>query len=412
MAHKALTDEDCLEAVELVRQHGNPTAAARASGHPIETFRHRHNTAIQRGFASDPAIREAARVAGVADVSTIPLIWKKGVKDGDGNTYSVMIKNPVAGGEDISFIDMIKNAAADRPKPPKYPKRPKKVKAGHLAIIDLADVHFGKLCMKSATGHEYNPEIARHRVIEGTKALLAKCLAVAPVERILFVLGNDSLHVDSVHNATTKGTRQDVAGSIFEAFRQAKYAFVEAIEMCAKEAEVDLLHCMSNHDSFAGFALTQAIAAELSNHPHVHADEYYISEIPRKYYGFNASALGFKHGHVGKDDNLTNLMLKEAKSLLSNCDHFNWYIHDKHHHMRKQKDADGTHWKGKDHIAFTQHGLGSKRKESETVEIQYVRSPSPPDSWHSDNEFVNKQAVECFIHHPVDGQIAIFTEWF
>ena len=36
----------------------------------------------------------------------------------------------------------------------------------------------------------------------------------------------------------------------------------------------------------------------------------------------------------------------------------------------------------------------------------------PPDGWHYRNGYINRQAVECFVHHPYDGQDGRFTVWF
>lgn len=45
-------------------------------------------------------------------------------------------------------------------------------------------------------------------------------------------------------------------------------------------------------------------------------------------------------------------------------------------------------------------------------QIEYVRSPSAPDGWHDRNGYLNRQAVEAFVHSPHDGQKKRFTEWF
>jgi hypothetical protein len=48
----------------------------------------------------------------------------------------------------------------------------------------------------------------------------------------------------------------------------------------------------------------------------------------------------------------------------------------------------------------------------DNIQLEVVRSPSPPDGWHDRNGYVNMQAVEAFIHHPFEGQILRKTEWF
>lgn len=66
----------------------------------------------------------------------------------------------------------------------------------------------------------------------------------------------------------------------------------------------------------------------------------------------------------------------------------------------------------KDLIGMTALHISPDPAGSRAPEIEYVRSPSPPDGCHDRNGYVNRQAVECFLHHPHDGQVGRFTEWF
>jgi len=47
-----------------------------------------------------------------------------------------------------------------------------------LLIIDLADVHVGKLCVETETGHTYSREIAIQRMVEGTRELIRKAIRI------------------------------------------------------------------------------------------------------------------------------------------------------------------------------------------------------------------------------------------
>ena len=187
---------------------------------------------------ADPMVSDAARVGGVSNLDTLSHGWKI-CKDEEGNGYSLFFKNQQSG-EKLSLCDMVRNAVSDGVgTPPKYPKR-KAATGEHLLTIDLADVHFQKLAVKTETGFEYNREVARHRVIEGTKALL-ELAKPFEVGRILYVMGNDILHTDNAHRTTTSGTQQDTDGSIFESFRDAYAALINSIEQCAEVADVDLI---------------------------------------------------------------------------------------------------------------------------------------------------------------------------
>lgn len=66
----------------------------------------------------------------------------------------------------------------------------------------------------------------------------------------------------------------------------------------------------------------------------------------------------------------------------------------------------------KDHIAMTVVRRGAGAMEGDNVAVEHVRSPSAPDSWHDRNGYINRQAVEAFIHDQTDGQKYRLTEWF
>jgi hypothetical protein len=405
MATPSLTPDQVREAREVRARHKTDQAAADELGISRGAFQNR----IKRKF--EPAVLEAAEAGGIEDLSTLSHFWKI-TKDDAGNGYSLFVKNPSTG-DSISLADMVREtiAAIDAAAPITLPPRPTAT-GEHLLTIDLADVHFLKLCVKTETGYEYNRQMARHRVIEGTKALL-KMAEPMGVGRILFVLGNDILHTDNPRSTTTSGTYQDSDGSLFQGFSDAALAIKEAIDEAAKVAEVDLLHCMSNHDWTFGWALSQTIAAHYrSSAGRVNATPYNLSEAHRKYYRFGNNLLGLTHGDGAKEEKLYGLMVKEARQHISECSNLYWYLHHVHHKMRKKRGEDGAYQKEKDHNGLTVVTSGQPWIGGENLEIEYVRSPSPPDGWHDRNGFVNRQAVECFLHHPTLGQRARFTEFF
>lgn len=358
--------------------------------------------------AYDPEIQEAAAAGGIEDPRNLSHFWKIS-KDENGNGYSLFVKNP-ASGRDVSVFDLVRDAVLDAPvQKIKLPKR--EYAAGeHLLVIDLADVHFLKLSVKTETGQEYNREVARHRVIEGTKSLL-KLAAPMGIGRILFVLGNDILHVDGPRATTTSGTFQDTEGTVFQGFKDAASAIEEAVNACSRVADVDLVHCMSNHDWLMGWALSQAIAGRLRGNHRVRGTEYNLSEAHRKYYRFENNLFGLTHGDGAKEEKLYGLMVKEAREHISECSNLYWLLHHIHHKDRKVR-GEFAYLREKDHNGMTAHISGHTMPEGGHLNIEYVRSPSAPDSWHDRNGYVNRQGVECFVYHPTLGQRARFTEWF
>lgn len=410
MGTPRLTREQVLEAVDLVNQHGKINAAADAIGISRGAMSNRYHARNRPEFSNaDPAIVDAAKAGNVEDIRNLSHFWKI-AKDDEGNGYSLFIKNP-ASGEELSLQDMVQDALATAPTPPKYEKRKLKPSGDNLLIVDLADVHINKLSVKTETGYEYNSEVATHRMIEGTKGLLSK---VSPfgVGRILFVTGNDILNTDNSKSTTTSGTPQDTYTTVFQAFRDAKVAYQATIEQCAKVADVDLMHNMSNHDWISGWMLAQTLGAQFANHPNVNFSDYAASERHRKFYRFNNSLFGLTHADGAKEEKLLGLMMEEAREHISGCQHLYWILHHLHHGISRIRGSGKPILKEKDHTGMTAISFGSGIPEGQHMRIEHVRSPSPPESWHDRNGFVNRQGVECFLVHPLDGIFAKFTEWF
>ena len=58
---------------------------------------------------------------------------------------------------------------------PKYLKIDREpIKDKHLLVVDIADLHVGKLAEASETGDEYNSKIAKERAIRGIEGILKK----------------------------------------------------------------------------------------------------------------------------------------------------------------------------------------------------------------------------------------------
>ena len=116
-----------------------------------------------------------------------------------------------------------------------------------LLVINPADIHIGKYAAERETGDAYNSEIAFKRVVEGVLGLIDKAKGFN-IDRVLFCIGNDVLHIDSVYNTTTKGTYQDTDGKWWEHYEIALQLYVKCIEILRELAPVDVIHSMSNHD--------------------------------------------------------------------------------------------------------------------------------------------------------------------
>ena len=196
------------------------------------------------------------------------------------------------------------------------------------------------------------------------------------------------LHIDSVYNTTTKGTYQDTDGKWWEHYEIALQLYVKCIEILRELAPVDVIHSMSNHDYQSGFHLAHSLKAWFRNCPEIKID---AGVSHRKYYTYGNSLIGLEHGDGAKMANLPLLMAQEQPELWAETKYRYWYLHHIHHKV-KHKWLDG-----KDYIG---------------VCVEYLRSPSSADSWHSRKGFCSQKAVEGFVHEKESGQVARLVHYF
>ena len=276
------------------------------------------------------------------------------------------------------LIDDLKSYA------PKYPKiKRNKIKDGHLLVIDPADVHIGKLCMAFETGEDYNENIAVKRVLEGVQGIIDKSQGYN-IDKILFIGGNDILHIDSpTKRQTTAGTPQDTDGMWYSNFLKAKQVYIDCLEMLLPLADVHFTFNPSNHDYQSGFFLADVIQSWFRLNKNITFD---CSIAHRKGYRYGNNLIGTTHGDGAKQADLPLLMAQEFPIEWSKTKHRYVYTHHVHH--KQSKDYAG-------------------------VTVESLRSPSATDSWHHRKGFQHApQAVEGFIHHYSNGQIARLTHLF
>jgi len=255
----------------------------------------------------------------------------------------------------------------------------------HCLVVDPADIHVGKLASISETGQSYDMQKAVRQVDWAIDGILSKASGFS-IDKIFFVIGNDVLHVDTPRRTTTSGTPQDTSGMWHEAFLEAKTMYVRAIEKMLPVADVHVIFNPSNHDYMSGWMLAQTLEAYYRFHPNVTFD---VSIAHRKYTSYGVNLIGTNHGDGAKLDSLPLIMAQEAPDLWVSCPMRYIYCHHIHH---KQ-----THkfLSGKDFVGVT---------------VEYLRTPSPGDSWHSKNGYIGaKKAVEAFVHSKRHGQVARIT---
>jgi hypothetical protein len=322
-------------------------------------------------------IKEATDEAGVDD---------KDVKHGWLKTKqaTLFFKNPNFKVEELNEIQRIKDECIKEVKlyAPKYHAiETIKSTDTHLLVIDIADLHIGKLATAFETGEDYNSQIAVKRAKDGLQGILNKAKGF-DIDKILFVAGNDILHTDNTRRTTTSGTPQDTDGMWYDNFIMAKNLYIELLEKLMSFADVEVVYNPSNHDFTHGFFLMQLIEAHFSKS----TIRFNVDLKHRKAFKYGNNLIGTTHGDGAKIENLPLLLATEFPILWSETKHR--YIYSHHIHHKTSKDFIG-------------------------VTFETLRSPSGSDSWHHKNGYTGvPRAVEGYVHHKEFGQIARLTHIF
>ena len=254
-------------------------------------------------------------------------------------------------------------------------------KDSYLLVIDPADIHIGKLCSAFETGEDYTNQIAVSRVLDGVKGILQK-ISSFNIDKILFIGGNDILHVDNPKRTTTAGTSQDTDGMWYDNFLIAKQLYIDILEMLLSVADVHFTFNPSNHDYTNGFFLAQVIETYFKNCQNITFD---CSIAHRKAFKYYNNLIGTTHGDGAKLQDLPLLMAVEFSNEWASTKHRYVYTHHVHH--KTSKDYAG-------------------------ITIESLRSPSGTDSWHYRNGYLSIKAIEGFLHCKHNGQIARITHIF
>lgn len=302
---------------------------------------------------------------------------------------SLMIKNPK--GENVKPLEEIRDDFKKEMSnySPKYKKIDyKPVKDPHCLIIDIADLHIGKLATLRESGNTYNSKLAIERARKGVAGILSKSSGFE-LDKIIFIIGNDVLHTDTTKRTTTSGTAQDTDGMWYDNFVLARQLYCSVIESLALIAPVHVVHNPSNHDFMSGFMLADSVYSWFNKHPNVTFD---VNMRHRKYTQYGSSMIATSHGDAAKLDNLPYLAAHEEPKMWAETKHRYAYLHHVHH-----KDLFKFR-SGKDFIGMT---------------VEYMRSPSGTDGWHHRQGYTGiPKAIEAVVHSKDRGQVARITHIF
>jgi len=244
-----------------------------------------------------------------------------------------------------------------------------KSKEPRLLEVSIADAHLGKLCWGEETGNDYDLKIALELYRETASKLLT--VASKNIERILYVVGNDFFHTDTIINTTTNGTFQDTDTRWAKMFRSGCKVIRETADMMSKVAPVDIVCVSGNHDYERVFYLGEVLSAWYENNPNISVD---ASVKTRKYYRYHSNLIGFTHSDKEKISDMPLIMATECPDLWAKTKFRE--IHAGHIHKKKD-----IKWVDID--------------ENRGVRMRFLPSISGIDQWHVSKGYSNLRCAEA-----------------
>lgn len=198
---------------------------------------------------------------------------------------------------------------------------------GLLWECAIFDAHIGKLALASETGNDYDIKIASKIYSDAVDFSISQSKNFK-IEKVVFPIGQDFLHVDNGINETTKGTRQDTDGKSTKIFVLARKLLIETIEKLKMIAPVDVICSPGNHETNSMFHLGDCIECRFWNDENVNV---FNQPISRKYYQWGKNLIGYAHGDKTKINDLAVLMATESPKMWSATKYRFWRLGHYHH---------------------------------------------------------------------------------
>lgn len=228
--------------------------------------------------------------------------------------------------------------------------------------LPIFDLHLGKFADSNETGQEpYNLEIAE-TIFKNTIAdILGKVDAYGlDIARIVFPIGQDFYHFDTIGGTTTSGTQVDTDGKWHKVFEKGVELLIWAIEQLRVVAPVDVFYVAGNHDKAMSYFATVGLYHLYSKNENV---SVVIGVQPRRYVKFGKCLIGFSHGR-DEGKRIQNMMQLEVPEYWGVTQFREMHLGDLHHES-----------------SFEDGGVIYRR----------ISSVTPPDEWHSTKGYLGAQ---------------------
>lgn len=255
-------------------------------------------------------------------------------------------------------------------------------------LLNLSDLHVGKLAWDKEVGSDYNVDLAKQIFLEALKNLTYQSIRCFGVEEFVLNIGGDFLHTNGSSNTTANGTiMNDVDTRYQKIFTKGLEILTDAIDFLNsfEGVKIKLFVVQGNHDLATSYYLGEALKAfyrkdkniEIINDPHI-----------RKYYKYGVSSYMLTHGDC-KDDGLPLTFATEKPDYFSSSTYR--YIFLGHLHKASRK------------VYLTENEVNG-------VVLRRLNSLSSTDAWHNSNNYIGaRRMANAIIFDKTNGLIAEFN---
>lgn len=322
-----MSDELAFEAVDLVRQHGSISAAARALGVPRPTFNHRYNVGVQRTAAL--GVEEPYLIRGTSTLfdseGKAKLQWVK-TKEDDKRRMAMI----------LAAID--KRCENITPRPPIAVDALTTPSEELCNLVTLTDCHVGALAWDREAGEDWDLNIAREQLTRSFIGMIHSMPAAGTC--IINQLG-DFLHTDGLVPATPAHGHILDADSRFQKMVEYAVDILEDIIAAAltRHNRVHVIMAEGNHDESSSVWLRVMFKRLFRDEPRIT-----VEDTPLPYYAYQHGQvmLAFHHGHKLKPAALPAWFAAKYSRMWG--DTTARFGHSGHQHHLHEKDEMGMRW--------------------------------------------------------------------
>lgn len=191
-------------------------------------------------------------------------------------------------------------------------------------VISLQDLHIGKSDTEDVIQEMHN----------ALEDLMHKS-QMYHIEELFFVIGADTLNMDTFSGTTTKGTPVDNTLHPTNAYLIAYDALVKAITFLSSRCDkLKVVYIPGNHDRNSSYHLVHALSVSFKKHTNIEFDTEYAE---RKVFEYGTNMLCFEHGDFIKST-VHNAMVYavEYPEIWGRCRNRKAYIGHLHHEKTKE----------------------------------------------------------------------------